>query len=201
MRKAGGHNLMKRSEDNRNTTRRRYTIVEMMMVTAIFLIILSMAIAAWLNSGSQTKLRSAVRLVNAQLNLARAKAVAERTNVGVYFAGSGENYHGYGCRLYYYDGDTKGDPVAGEDWVVLLGGTVFSAAQPSDSEFTATVPAKIVFDSKGRLSGYATAASPPFYVTVGTQNNRKVAADEAYFTIKINPFTGRATTTFHANEN
>ena len=193
------HNLMKRSGNNRNMTRRGYTIVEMMMVTAIFLIILSMAIAAWINSGSQTKLRSAVRLVNAQLNLARAKAVAERTNVGVYFAGSGENYHGYGCRLYYYDGDTKGDPVAGEEWVVLPGGTVFSAAQPSDSEFTATVPAKIVFDSKGRLSGYA--AVSPFYVTVGTQNNREVAADEAYFAIEINPFTGRATTTFHANEN
>ena len=67
----------------------RYTIVEMMMVIAIFMIILSMAMAAWLSSGNQARLRNSVRLVTAQLNLARAKAVAERTYVGVYFSNNG----------------------------------------------------------------------------------------------------------------
>lgn len=179
-----------------------YTIVEMMMVVAIFLIIMTMAVAAWLNSGSQTKLRSAVRLVNAQLNLARARAVAERKKVGVYFAGSGENYYGYGCRLYYYndDGSTKGDPVTGEDWVVLPGGTVFSAVQPGNTAFTASAPSRIVFDAKGRLNDYVAASEPEFYVTAGNQADRKVPGGEAYFKIAINPFTGRSTTTFNLNE-
>ena len=57
-----------------------YTIVEMMMVVAVFMIILSMAMAAWLNSGSQAHLKNAARLVSAQLNLAKAKAVANLAN-------------------------------------------------------------------------------------------------------------------------
>ena len=121
---------MKHNENNRTATLHRYTIVEMMMVTAIFLIILSMAIAAWINSGSGTRLRSAASQVYGQLNLARAKAVAERRWVGVHFAGSGEDYHGCACRLYYYAGTvtspTEDKALPGEDWVVLPTGTVLS---------------------------------------------------------------------------
>ena len=210
---------MKHNENNRTATLHRYTIVEMMMVTAIFLIILSMAIAAWLNSGSQTKLRSAVRLVNAQLNLARAKAVAERRWVGVYFpqsTGDGKEYHGYACRLYYYSGTTdepaKDKALPGEDWVVLPSGTVLSQAEPGNYSTSLSVPDAVVFDAKGRLVHFSESPvanrtdAAKLYVVVGEQAQYgslklKDVKDDSYFLIEINPFSGRATTTFHANEN
>ena len=73
----------------KNSTKKKlhYTIVEMMMVVAIFMIILAMAIVAWSNSSSQTQLKNAARLVSKQLNLARAKAIAEHKEIGVFFSG------------------------------------------------------------------------------------------------------------------
>ena len=106
-----------------------YTIVEMMMVVAVFMIILSMATVAWLNSGSQARLRNATREVTGQLNLARAKAVAERTTIGVYFATCGTSKTAAvkakddsnpfkdkpASRLYYFDGDTSSSYVDFEE--------------------------------------------------------------------------------------
>ena len=193
-------------------TRRGYTIVEMMMVTAIFLIILSMAISAWINSGSGTRLRSAASQVYGQLNLARAKAVAERRCVVLYFAGAKaeDEYPGYACQLRYSDDvndDKKNKPLPGADWVVLPTGTVFSAAQPAGSSSAVlAVPSAVVFDAKGRLKDFSGTTTTKLYVVVGEQTKyssltRKSANEDSYFAIEINPFSGRATTTFHVNEN
>ena len=146
-----------------------YTIVEMMMVIAIFMIILSMAMAAWLNSGNQARLRNSVRLVTAQLNLARAKAVAERTYVGVYFSNNGaanatktdpnadgNPYPGSSaCRLYYFDKETGNRVgfVDNAEWEVLPGGTSFvfpdEIEQPSGTLTKTT--AYVIFDRRGRI--------------------------------------------------
>lgn len=207
------------NDHNRRPRRHRYTIVEMMMVTAIFLIILSMAIAAWINSGTGTRLRSATSLVYGQLSLARAKAVAERRWVGVYFAkntGDGKEYRGCGCRLYYYTGTvgspTQGAALPGEDWAVLPSGTVLSQAAPANNSTSLAVPDAVVFDAKGRLLHFADSPAASrtdaakLYVVVGDQAKygslqRKDVNDDPYFAIEINPFSGRATTTFHVNEN
>lgn len=190
--------------------RKRYTIVEMMMVTAIFLIILSMAIAAWVNSGTGTRLRSAASLVHGQLNLARAKAVAERRGVYLYFAKAGDDHRGYACQLRYednVDGDGRKDkPLPGEDWVILPAGTVFSAAEPADSETALAVPGRVVFDAKGRIKDFSGVTATKLYVVAGEQAKYgslklKNADEDSYFAFEINPFSGRVTTTFHVNEN
>ncbi len=194
------HNLLKIS---------RYTIVEMMMVLAVFMIIMSMAMAAWLNSGSDAKLKNAVRLVNAQLNLARAKAVAERTTVGVSFdstTGTANPHPGVnGCGVYYYSGSSRGDAVPGETWLTLPSGTIFTVTQPGSSAATPAGIAKYVaFDSKGRVSGSDLPSASgvyTFYVTSGTKaasgSGFSVKADESYFKVEINEFTGRSTTSYY----
>ncbi|MPM88586.1 hypothetical protein SDC9_135690 [bioreactor metagenome] len=187
--------------------RRHYTIVEMMMVVAVFMIILAMITAAWLNSGPQVKLKSAARMVNAQLNLARAKAVAERKPVGVHFASSGEDYYRYGCRL-FYDDNKNGTKAAtenfvpDEEWVTLPGGVVF-AVRTSGSDpqcvFSNAAPQDIAFDAKGRVvSGSATV---PFYVTAGDRKTGPIQTGayrgEPYFKFEVNSFTGRSTATYY----
>lgn len=185
-----------------------YTMVEMMMVIAIFIIILGMAIAGWLNSSPQAKLRSAARMVSAQLNLARAKSVAERTtSIGVHFAASGENYYRYGCRL-FYDTDKDGSKDSGEDylpdqgWVVLPGDVVFAMhASGSDPEcvFLAnSIPADIVFDAKGRIEG---GTDRTFYLTPGSRQSGPIQVGsyqgEPYFKFEVNAFNGRCEKTFY----
>ena len=154
---------------------RHYTIVEMMMVIAVFMIILSMAMIAWVNSGSQAKLKNAARLVSAQLNLARAKAVAERTNIGVFFstggAASASNELAEGgdpnpykdvpaCRLYYIDSSTgkRTGYVDNEQWHNLSGSMgVYPAAADVSSSYQpggkiADNTFWIVFNRKGAVA-------------------------------------------------
>ena len=152
-----------------------YTIVEMMMVIAVFMIILSMAMIAWVNSGSQAKLKNTARLVSAQLNLARAKAVAERTDIGVFFSTGGSESASSeldaggdpnpykdipACRLYYIDPSTgkRIDFADNAQWHNFTGGmgvypasgNVNSSYQPAgkiaDNTFW------IVFNRKGAVS-------------------------------------------------
>ncbi|MBE6367372.1 MAG: hypothetical protein E7052_05615 [Lentisphaerae bacterium] len=132
---------------------RHYTIVEMMMVIAVFMIILSMAMVAWLNSGSQSRAKNAARLLSAQLNLARAKAVSERTDIGVFFSTGGAasaaaeladsgDPNPYkevpACRLYYMNVSTgkRLDYVDNSQWHTLSGGIgVYPAASDISSSF------------------------------------------------------------------
>ena len=81
-----------------------YTIVEMMMVIAVFMIILSMAMVAWLNSGSQANLKNAARLFSAQLNLAKAKAVANRTLVRLEITEDNDRYK---IEMFYGESGTQ----------------------------------------------------------------------------------------------
>ena len=202
-----------------------YTIVEMMMVIAIFMIILSMAMAAWLNSGNQARLRNSVRLVTAQLNLARAKAVAERTYVGVYFSNNGaanatktdpdadgNPYPGSSaCRLYYFDKDTgkRIEFVDSAEWEVLPGGTSFvfpdEIEQPTGT-LTATT-AYIVFDKRGRVAGGNTiqtvdGSNGSFYgITLleGTPG-KTIPTNLPYYMTTINKHSGRINTKFYETE-
>ena len=173
---------------------RHYTIVEMMMVIAVFMIILSMAMIAWLNSGDQARLKNAVRLINNQLTLARSKAVAERKSIGVYFSGkvSGNPRESY-AMLVCEDGD-KSKPLPNCHWINLPGGTVITEDKPS-SQVDAKAPDKIVFKSNGSIQGSAPAN---FFVVGGDQITGKSSKDAAgYYEIEINIFTGRTKTIYH----
>jgi Tfp pilus assembly protein FimT len=174
-----------------------YTIVEMMMVIAIFMIILSMTMVAWLNSGDQAKLRNAARLVSAQLNLARAKAVADCKEVGVYFSDTGNAREKY-AMLICEKGD-KNKRLPGEDWVQLPGGILFSANQPDDNPVSATAPGAIKFRSDGSLTQDSNRAD--FYLAPGDAKNSKLNKDAvSYYKIEINEFTGRSKLTFIETE-
>ena len=203
-----------------------YTIVEIMMVIAIFMIILSMAMAAWLSSGNQARLRNSVRLVTAQLNLARAKAVAERTYVGVYFSNNGaanatktdpdadgNPYPGSSaCRLYYFDQPTgkRVGFVDSAEWEVLPGGTSFvfpdEIEQPSGTLTKTT--AYVVFDRRGRIVANSSniktvdGSNGSFYgiaLVEGTPG-QKIAENLPYYISTINKHSGRVNTKFYETE-
>lgn len=204
-----------------------YTIVEMMMVIAIFMIILSMAMAAWLNSGNQARLRNSVRLVTAQLNLARAKAVAERTYVGVYFSNNGaanatktdpntdgNPYPGSSaCRLYYFDKETGSRVgfVDNAEWEVLPGGTSFvfpdEIEQPSGTLTKTT--AYVIFDRRGRIVANSSniktvdsSTNGSFYgiaLVEGTPG-KQIEETLPYYITTINKYSGRVSTKFYETE-
>ena len=170
-----------------------YTIVEMMMVIAVFMIILAMAVVAWGNGSSQTRLNTAARLVSTQLSLARTKAITERKNVGVYFSGKSSNVKEQYAMVVCSDGN-KDKILQGCDWEQLPGGIVFSTDKPSEtSAVTAAEPSKIVYTRNGSLS----TATTEFYLSAGDQVNGKVNKNVPYYTVKINPFTGRSVLTYH----
>ena len=189
-----------------------YTIVEMMMVVAVFMIILSMATVAWLNSGSQARLRNAAREVTGQLNLARAKAVAERTTIGVYFATCGTSKTAAvkakddsnpfkdkpASRLYYFDGDTRSSYVDFEEWNTLPGSMSFDFPandnQPSGKISSKT--AYIVFNSKGAVEkhgGFNEFNGGYSMIVVEGSVESAVPENASYYVITINKYTGKIT--------
>ena len=179
----------------KNSTKKKlhYTIVEMMMVVAIFMIILAMAIVAWSNSSSQTQLKNAARLVSKQLNLARAKAIAEHKEIGVFFSGTGSDADKRYAMIVCIEG-SKDKILGGENWTSLPGGIVFSKNKPSSTgTVNATAPDAVRYSKNGSLVSNDT----EFYLASGDQTNGKVYKNVPYYTVKINPFTGRSTLTYH----
>ena len=179
--------------------KQHYTIVEMMMVVAVFMIILAMAMVAWLNSGHQAKLRNAVRLVSKELSLARAKAVAEHKSVGVYFSidatKSGENYAMIVC-----ENGKKDKIMPGENWVKLPAGVVFTCTDPSSDDavkWPNDANRKVVFKSDGSLSADTSTDLEVFYIVAGDQTTHKIPDDESYYKIVLNTFTGQSIITYH----
>lgn len=169
-----------------------YTLVEMMMVIAVFMIILSMAMAAWLNGGDQAKLRNAASAFNSQLNLARSIAVAEREPVKVVF----DQFNNSVRSRLYYDNDpgsnTDDQLMHNQEPLVLPVGIFFmnTAAPTAGSSVTVTLPASIVFDRLG--SCYSGNVHLSLIGTPSSGNN--VQAGQSYYSININRFTGRITT-------
>ncbi len=183
----------------KNSTKKKlhYTIVEMMMVVAIFMIILAMAIVAWSNSSSQTQLKNAARLVSKQLNLARAKAIAEHKEIGVFFSGTSDDADKQYAMVVCAEGKAEGNEakiINGEFWRSLPGGIVFSKNKPSSTgTVNATAPDAVRYSKNGSLVSNDT----EFYLASGDQTNGKVYKNVPYYTVKINPFTGRSTLTYH----
>lgn len=202
-----------------------YTIVEMMMVVAVFMIILAMAITAWLNSGSQAQMRNAAREVSGILNLARAKAIGERTNVGVFFSTSGSTaptaelasdggsgdpnpFPGKSAgRIYYCDSNgTRSGFVDFEDWHTFSGSVTldfpssFNNLYNSSSEARDTT-ACIVFDRMGRVIYSRNMAvvngGLSMSVVAGSTVSNSIPADSSYYILTVNPYTGRITTAYH----
>lgn len=170
-----------------------YTIVEMMMVMAVFMIILFMILAAWLNTNSQTQLKNAASLVSKQLNLARAKAIAEHKEIGVFFSGTGSDADKRYAMIVCVEG-SKDKILGGENWTSLPGGIVFSKNKPSSTgTVNATAPDAVRYSRNGSLVSNDT----EFYLASGDQINGKADKDVPYYTVKINPFTGRSTLTYH----
>ena len=204
---------------NRTIKLMRYTIVEMMMVIAVFMIILSMAMVAWVNSGSQAKLRNAARELSAVLNLARAKAVAEKTTVGVYLSNNGasgaanDNPNSDGnpfagaaaARLYYFDGDQRDGFVDYESWHTLPGGISFdfpaNTNQPSGTLNSLT--GYIVFNRRGKIakhSGLQKSGNSYLISVMEGKTGQSHPGNIDYYTISINEYSGRITSKFHEAE-
>ncbi|MBE6368963.1 MAG: hypothetical protein E7056_02235 [Lentisphaerae bacterium] len=188
-------------KNNKITVSRKlhYTIVEMMMVIAVFMIILAMAMVAWLNSGNQAQLRNAVRLVSKELSLARAKAISEHKSVGVCFnidtASKIENFAMIICQ----EGQ-KDKVMPGEHWVKLPGQIVFTCKDPATDQSVKWITGgqgKIVFKADGSLSADTDDALETFYLVAGDQKTGKIAEDEPYYKLVLNTFTGHTIITFH----
>ena len=191
----------------------RYTIVEMMMVIAVFMIILSMAMVAWLNSGNQAKLRNAAREVSGMLNLARAKAVAERTTVGVYLSNNGAsgaandnpnldgNPHvgSAACRLYYFEGTSRNGFVDYEEWHTLPGGITFDFTDGENKAFVqssgnlAERNGYIVFNRRGQIAAHSglQKVGNSYLISVAEGKvGEKILTDTSFY-------SGRITSKFH----
>lgn len=198
----------------------RYTIVEMMMVIAVFMIILSMAMVAWLNSGNQAKLRNAARELSGMLNLARAKAVAERTTVGVYLSNNGAsgaandnpnldgNPHvgSAACRLYYFEGTSRNGFVDYEEWHTLPGGITFDFTDGENKAFAqnsgnlAERNGYIVFNRRGQIAAHSglQKVGNSYLISVAEGKvGEKILTDTSFYVISINEYSGRITSKFH----
>ena len=172
----------------------RYTIVEMMMVIAVFMIILSMAMIAWLNSGDQTRLRNTARLVSGKLNHARSIAVAEYQIIKVKFT----NDNGSVKMELVYDNDDK---VPNSEPLYLPRGIFFAdsekatgtASEPppfvNSNDFSSILPDEIKF----KPTGGCAAGVKPLYI-VGECTDGKLESGQQYFIVEINKFTGRINT-------
>ena len=163
-----------------------YTFAEIMMVVAIFIIILAMIMTAWMSSGNKVRLNNAARLVSAQLNMARSMAIKERKNIEVVFKG-GPDY-----KMLVKAEDVSENDAPKDNWIALPGGTVFTTTKPGTSTQTAAWNSgtKVVFTKDGSVES---GSIEDFYVAVGNQTNRKVSANQPYYTININNFSGRIT--------
>ena len=203
-----------------------YTIVEMTMVVAVFMIILSMAIAAWSGVGSQAKTRNAVRELSGVLNLARSKAIAERTYVGVLLSTNGtssqitseltaSNPNPYpntaAARIYYCASNgTRSGYVDFEDWHRMPGGITFdfpsasatTSALYSSASQASNTTACIVFDRLGRVAYHTNNLNIHnggfgISVVAGSTANNSIVANSSYYVISVNPYTGRVTSKYY----
>ena len=173
-----------------------YTIVEMMMVIAVFMIILSMAVAAWLNSGRQANLKNAARLVSAQLNLAKAKAVTNREIVRVEFSSANNT-----TKLEIIYGESGSEKPHDIEPIYLPAGIFFvtdkgeSSGNPvkysNNANFNKITPSTIVFTASGKLKDDA--GNKRFYLMEECPEG-KVQSDQTYYIITVNQFTGRIST-------
>ena len=176
-----------------------YTIVEMMMVIAVFMIMLSMAMVAWLNSGSQANLNNAARLFSAQLNLAKAKAVANRTLVRLEITEDNDRYK---IEMFYGESGTQ-KPHDVEP--IYLPRGIFFAKDKDETngepnkytkdddfkkiELNSTAP-EIVFTNTGKLKS---TADKRFYL-IGECPDGKVRSGQVYYIITVKLFSGRIKT-------
>lgn len=176
----------------------RYTIVEMMMVIAVFMIILSMAIASWISSGNQAKLKNAARLVSGQLNLAKAKAATSREPVRLVFTSANNT-----TKIEMFYGESGSDKPLDVDPVYLPGGILFAAdrgenasGEPEkytdNTSVSRTNPSAIVFAATGKLKSNDT--NKRFYLVEECPDG-KIKSDQVYYIITVNQFTGRINTT------
>ena len=204
-----------------------YTIVEMMMVVAVFMIILAMAIAAWGNSGQQAKTRNAARELSGVLNLARAKAIAERTYVGVLLSTNGSSSpsnelavdssvndpnpypNAAAARIYYCNsnGERTGY-VDFEDWHRMPVGITFDFPGSSSNLYSSATQAAdatacIVFDRIGRVvyQRNLTVNNGGFGISVvaGSTQQNSIPGNSPYYMLSVNPYTGRITSKFIEN--
>ena len=106
---------------NRQYQKHHYTLYEIMIVVAIFIIVLAMLVTAWMSSGNNIRLKNAARIVSGELSLARAKAISERKNIGVYFnLDKSDDLPAYSM-IICEEGD-KNSVLAGQEYVALPGG-------------------------------------------------------------------------------
>ena len=173
-----------------------YTFAEIMMVVAIFIIILAMIMSAWMSSGNKAQLDNAARIVSAQLNLARAKAIGERKDIGVYFNKQKSQHHPAYGMVVCEEGD-KNKILPGEEYVTLPGGILFSTASPGDTLTDASwvndSNSKVVFRKDGSVTGTAINDDKKFYLAPGNRGTGKLSGKQAYYEIVINEFTGKVT--------
>ena len=174
--------------------KQHYTFAEIMMVVTIFIIILAMIMSAWMSSGHKAQLDNAARIVSAQLNLARAKAISERKDVGVYFSKQKSQHHpAYG--LVICEDGNKSKILPGEEYVTLPGGVLFSTVKPGDAavnaDWASDSNSKIVFRKDGSVKTQIN--SGIFYLAPGNKGTGKLSAKQAYYEIRLNEFTGKVT--------
>ena len=177
-----------------------YTIVEMMMVVAVFMIILSMSMVAWLNSGHQAKLKNAARLVSAQLNLAKAKAVTNRELVRLEITEENDRY-----KIEMFYGETGTQKPHDVEPVYLPRGVFFVKDQGADSngapkeytdgkDFEKFIPSstdpEIVFTNTGKIKS---TSDKRFYL-MGECPDGKVRSEQIYYIITVTLFSGRIKT-------
>ena len=178
---------------------RHFSIGEMMMVVALFMIILALITAAWQSSGQETRLHNAAKLVSQQLEMTRIKAISERKEIGLHFnLENGKRTH-YAMAVCEYG--QKDKLLPGEDWETLPRGVVFTTQKPGSSAAAVQWPAAakrgVIFRGDGSLSADSPSELDVFYLAPGDQATGMVDGNKPYYKIVFNKFTGRITLTYH----
>ena len=181
---------------NRQYQKHHYTLYEIMIVVAIFIIVLAMLVTAWMSSGNNIRLKNAARIVSGELSLARAKAISERKNIGVYFnLDKSDDLPAYSMII--CEEGNKDTVLAGQEYVALPGGILFSTVKPGDAVKSASwasdSASKVVFKKDGSVTGTAINSDKKFYLVPGNQGKNELGAKQPYYEVVINEFTGRTT--------
>lgn len=104
-----------------------FTLVELLTVIAVMGIMLGVAVVGFNHFGRGVRLRTAGRLIQQQLDLARQRALTSRKTHGVQFVSRAEPDRD---RLRIYYNDAAGKKITVGRWTELPPGIEFGAAPP-----------------------------------------------------------------------
>jgi len=151
-----------------------FSLMELMVVIAIFAILLSIAIPNFIGKMPARRLESAAGEVNAALQRARLAAVKENTCVVIEFSSSSDNY-----RIYTDNGGANPDNACNKTQDVNEP-TIKARNLPAGVDLISATPQSIIrFDGRGfpdssAIISLKNAAGPTWTVTLNVTGSSRI---------------------------